>query len=306
MKKASAPVIGAFVVGATVLGVAALVILGGGRLFARTHTFVAYFRGSVQGLDVGAPVKFKGVDIGSVSEVRINISRAPVDGKDLRIPVLISLDERKIAGGGARVDFDDPATVERYIGWGLRAQLGTASLITGLRYVALDIFPGSPAERVGDPTVSYTEIPSLPGELEGAQREVLDVLARLSKLDLEHLMGTLTGTLQSIGRAADSADRLVADLDRFARMPELPQAIKNVRDVTAGLRATIDGGSIQTLAATAQRALDRAGTVVGPDSRILGQVEQTLADVAGAARSLRRLADQLDRDPAALLRGRSP
>ena len=308
MKKASASVIGGFVVGAIALGVTGLVILGSGRLFAHTQTFVAYFSGSVQGLEVGAPVKFKGVDVGSVEEVRINISRGPTDDKEMRIPVLVSLDDRKIAEGGARLDLEDPATLERLVARGLRAQLGTASLITGLRYVALDIFSGSPVERVADPTVAYPEIPTLPGELEGAQRELLEILGRLSKLDLDRLMGTLTGTLESIGHAAGSADRLLASLDGLARMPELPQAVRNVRDAAARLRTSIDGGSqsLGALATTAQRALDRAATMVGPDSRVLGRFEQALVDVSGAARSLRRLADELDRDPAALLRGRSP
>ena len=328
MKRARAVMVGAFVVGAIVVALAGVVILGGGRFFNRRHIFVAYFRSTVHGLDKGAPVKFKGVEIGSVYDIRINISKMPVRPEDVRIPVLISLDERKLTAGGAAADLDDPETIRTFIGQGLRAQIASISFITGLRYVALDVLPGSPADVVGDPTVPYAEIPTIPGELEGAQKELIAVLNRLSDLDVAKLFRSLDKAIASAQHALDAAGQIFVDVDELVRAPELREAARNLRDVTVNLNAAIAdfrqiektyGGesplakNIAQASENAVRALDRAAAaatmiagMVHPDSHFIVQVEQTLGDLSDAARSLRRLTDQLDRDPGALLRGRSP
>ena len=82
-RKANPVLIGAFVVGAIALGVVGIVVFGSGRLFADTTPFVMYFTGSVDGLNVGSPVKFKGVEIGAVTSIQLDI------GEEARIPVWI-------------------------------------------------------------------------------------------------------------------------------------------------------------------------------------------------------------------------
>lgn len=121
-KRPSAAMIGAFVLGAIGLAVLSVVLFGSGRLFRETVPFVLSFSGSVNGLNVGAPVKFKGVEIGSVTDVRLTLGEgtaAPVT----RIPVLIEIDQDKVESQGSRADLWDPAVVKALIDAGLRGQL---------------------------------------------------------------------------------------------------------------------------------------------------------------------------------------
>ena len=124
IRKAKPRLIGGFVVGAVALLVIAIVLFASGPLFKKTTKFVSYFDGSVAGLVTGAPVKFRGVTVGSVKEVRLAIREAELDritepsvDDDVgrmeaelyfRIPVIYELDEDILTKPGAKVDLDDP------------------------------------------------------------------------------------------------------------------------------------------------------------------------------------------------------
>ena len=121
-KKANPTLVGAFVIGAVVLVVGAVTILGSGRLFRKTYEFVLYFQGSVSGLREGAPVKYKGVEIGSITKILLQLD----DGAEVdRIPVIIKLDADKIRGRGVGGSLADPAALKTAIDRGLRGQLQT-------------------------------------------------------------------------------------------------------------------------------------------------------------------------------------
>ena len=156
-KKISPALIGAFVLGAVGLLVIAILVFGSGRLFRQTKEFVLYFDNSVNGLRVGAPVKFKGVEIGSVKDIRLQLEKNQELNK---IPVIIEIDLEKLTSRGAtavvaenRESFQE-AIVER----GLRGQLLMESLVTGLLYVGLDFFPDTPIRLVQQPA-AITNIP---------------------------------------------------------------------------------------------------------------------------------------------------
>ena len=128
-KRINPATVGAFVLGGIGLILVAIVVFGSGSLFTKTHEFVIYFGGDINGLRVGAPVKFKGVEIGQVSRIRLRLEQDinQQNGQlkaDVRIPVVISLDEEKIVShGGAAIDLSDPHTVPNLIREGLRAAL---------------------------------------------------------------------------------------------------------------------------------------------------------------------------------------
>src|SRR5437588_10884162 len=132
-RRANARLVGIFVVGAAVLAVVAVGVLGSGRLFRTTQRFILVFRGNVNGLRVGAPVKIKGVTIGSVTDIQLQLNlgmRSIAYGTGgIRIPVLIEIDENRVTGFAITRDVRD-AVQE-----GLRAQLAMESFVTGILYI---------------------------------------------------------------------------------------------------------------------------------------------------------------------------
>ncbi len=171
-KRPNSALIGAFVVGAVALAVLVVVVVGSGRLFRDTEKFVLYFKGSVNGLEKGAPVKYRGVPIGTVSQILLAL---PEKAGDPRIPVVIEIDPDRMSELGASREMTgtpglmiDRLTREG----GLRAQLQQQSLITGLLYIGLDLFPGSELDLVLSEGSPYTEIPTLPTTLEQAQAKL--------------------------------------------------------------------------------------------------------------------------------------
>lgn len=297
-RKASPAAVGAFVLGAIAMFVAAITVLGSGRFFRDTVVAVVYFRESVNGLSVGAPVKFKGVEIGSVREIRISISAMQETADMAPIPVVIDLDKKRITGSGVKnVDLDKPEWIQKGVERGLRAQLASESLITGVRYVALDLKPRTPAALVADPTLKYPEIPTLPTFTEQLPDRVTDLVEKLDRVDYERLVN-------SVSSLAEQTRKLVGS-------PELKQAIAQVDDIAEDLRETSKqarrlssslapdgniGKNVERVSKNAERAID-------PEGGLTTQLDATLSEVRAAATSLRQLADQLKRDPGSLLRG---
>jgi paraquat-inducible protein B len=310
-KRPSAAMIGAFVLGAIGLAVLAVVLFGSGRLFRETVPFVLSFSGSVNGLNVGAPVKFKGVEIGSVTDVRLTLGEgtgAPVT----RIPVLIEIDQGKVESQGARTDLWDPAVVKALIDAGLRGQLNAQSLVTGLLFIELDFHPGTQAEFAvaGGP---YQEIPTVPTVLEKAQVALGEIIGDIQQLDLKPLIDNATQAVQGINKLVNLPDteRAVAALDdTLASMQEAMGALK-VASLSLDKRAVEIAGSVAQFSSdmrialkTMRRTLTTVDGFVEPTSPLAVRLNATLEEVSNAARSLRILADYLERNPSALVRGR--
>ena len=202
-KRINPTMVGAFVLGGVGLVLAAVVVFGSGNLFRKTHEFVIYFGGDINGLRVGAPVKFKGVEIGQVKRIKLRLEQDinRDNGKlraDVRIPVIIELDEEKIVShGGTAIDLDDPHTVPNLIREGMRAQLGSDSFVTGLMYVALDIVPNTPIQMVAPPGSPLQEIPAVPNTLEQAQAVAVRIFERLDKVDFNAVFTQMTGAMKN-------------------------------------------------------------------------------------------------------------
>ena len=307
-RKPSPALIGAFVIGAVVLAVVTVVILGSGRLFRKTHPYVMYFTGSVNGLRIGAPVKFKGVEVGAVTDIRLNLGEQ--EQAESRIPVIIDVDEEHVRQRGGNVAFGDRRDLERLIAAGLRAQLASESFVTGVLYVALDVLPGTPVHLVGDPQLPYPEIPTVPTPLEEARATLSRLVERIQKIDIERLVGSLQETVDGlkritnspdVQRAADSLDETVHTLNEAAA--SVRTLANNLdRTLPASLRTTSENAS--TALREAQGALGGVRTLVDPDGPLAFRIARTLDDLSGAARAVRDLAEYLDRNPSAVVRGR--
>src|SRR5690348_11910994 len=125
-KQVSPTMVGVFVLGAIGLAVLTIVLLGSGRFFTGKRPYILYFDRDVNGLRVGAPVKFRGVDIGAVTAIQLSLSgleRPSNTPPNVKIPVLIEIDSRKIESHKAADDLSDPAVMEHAIALGLRGQL---------------------------------------------------------------------------------------------------------------------------------------------------------------------------------------
>ena len=142
--RANPALVGGFVLGGVFLAVASAVIFGSGQLFRDTKEFISFFDGSVAGLDVGAPVRFRGIDIGAVTRIAVNLPSLQRDTGDLRIAVVYELDRGLLEEHGATSRLDDPLDIETILDLGVRAELSTESLVTGRKYIALDLDPTNP------------------------------------------------------------------------------------------------------------------------------------------------------------------
>src|SRR5439155_9984162 len=163
----------------------ALAVLGSGTLFKKSHKFICFFRGSLNGLNVGAPVKVRGVQIGSVAEIRLRLD--PSDGRFKAergvlgsLPVILDVDESQLTARGGTGEALKPEELNGMIKHGLRAQLGTESLLTGLLYIEVDLHPGTPLKLMLEPGSSpYLEIPTIPTNLQQVQDTAMKALAKL-------------------------------------------------------------------------------------------------------------------------------
>src|SRR5215510_12065410 len=175
--KINPTMIGAFVVSAIVLVVAGVLLFGGGKFFQERLPYVLFFDSSVEGLNVGAPVIFRGVQVGQVTEIS---AIANPQTFDVRIRVTIVI-VRGVVKVGEGQHFDDPRQgVAGLIQKGARATLRMQSFVTGLLYVAIDFFPDTPIKLLGlDPTLP--ELPTIPSEMVLLKSNFQQALADLRK-----------------------------------------------------------------------------------------------------------------------------
>ncbi len=318
-KRVSPTLIGAFVLGALGLFIAVVLILGSGKLFLHSRDFVLYFDSSVNGLRVGAPVKFKGVEIGSVKDILLSLG----DMRVQRIPVVVRVDAEKITKrGGSEKALNDPEIAQALIDQGLRGQLQMESFVTGLLYVGLDFFPDTPAHFVQSPDGrnKYQEIPTIPSVFEQAQDVVSSIVGRLQQIDFNALVTSLEQTSSGINSLVSSPELKASLRDLQKTVPKMEEAIVTVRDMAKTLDQnfqTLTGDLKQTSSDTraalkqasetmkeAEGAIANVKTLVDPDSQTFYDLTRSLREVSAAARSMRQLSNYLERNPRALIFGK--
>jgi paraquat-inducible protein B len=304
-RRANPVIIGAFVLGAIALAVLALVMFGSGRFFRHTEDFVCNFRGSVNGLVKGAPVKFRGVQIGEVMAIRLAL---PTEQRDREpyIPVFIAIDPEEMADLGATETHYDETSLKVAIERGLRAQLQLQSIITGVLFVGLDVIPGSPVELLA-PAGTAREIPTLPTQFERLQEKLQEIVDRLSRIDYE-------GFGRSMQQAVDGINRLVNSPDLNASLTTLREALEGTRGLVAEARQRLGplatsvqgtGESAQVTLRRLDKTLDEIQGLIAPDAPLAWELTRTITDLGEAARAVRALADYLERNPRSILTGKT-
>ena len=331
-KQANRMMIGGFVVVAVILLAASLVVFGSGKFFKKTNKYVLYFDGSVKGLNVGAPVLFQGVQIGSVVSITLN-----VDPKEVKteIPVIVDIepDRFKVAGGVQRTSEDRREAAKKLVEMGLRAVLTTQSFITGQLMIELDFHPGSPA-NLRSTKGDLLEIPTIPStterlanalqrlDLEGMEKHLEDTLSGIDRIvnnpDLKAGIGELKGVLSDarrllqnmnarVGPLADGLDATVQDTRKLVK--NLDGRVKPLADNVNRTLADFDqlardaDARLGSLTNSLDKTLAGARGVLSQDAPLIVELENTLQAISDAARSIRQLANTLDQKPEALIQG---
>jgi paraquat-inducible protein B len=241
-----------------------------------------YFEGAIQGLYVGASVNFRGVKVGSVTSIKMQFNR---QNFDIRIPVIVEFPRG--AGGPMEMLNADPRTskdaLAALIERGLRAQLQTDSLVTGLLFIQLDLPPATspeaaPREATTDPTTKLLEIPTVPTTLQEVSNTVRQVLDKLAELPLEEMLHSFEGTLLGINRLVNA--------------PEVLEAIHNLNVTLTGMQQVLQQADTQvkrvgSSATTAFESLNKAATDVHQlaqqTQQLVQHVDKQLGQVAAGA-----------------------
>lgn len=312
-KRTSPSTIGAFVVSGVVLVVAAVILFGSGRVFDKRRQFVAFFPGSVSGLAVGSNVAFRGVRVGTVKEVRLAMGSTGVSvGESMRIPVIFEVDENLIEQRGSTLDLEDPAQVQLLIDQGLAARLDTESMLTGRLFISLDFRPGDSPVLYGIQH-RLTEIPTVPSPMAEVTAKLQEIANKLVEVDVDGVMASMRETLEGLNGLIndESTQTLPADVDRM--IGTLETTLFAFQDLAVTVDSTV-GPMRETMteaAAQAERSMVEVEATLGsmqqmmdPNAPLVVNMGRALEELELAARSLRRVAEMIERDPSVLVRGR--
>lgn len=322
MQLGKSTAVGAFVLGGTGIGVVAILLFGGTRLFMTNPRVAVYFQDTVAGLTVGAPVTLRGVKVGTVRGIKITISLPELVP---RIPVILEIERGQVSwtSGSHHAGL---AELELAVKAGLRAQLATQSLVTGQLNVDLDFHPDSPATLIGG-TGDVPEIPSIPSDFQKLKNQITDLnlpdltdKARLALTGIQRIVAELDGTIgplsESVRRTSDAA-RITLEVTTSAVQQLRVDAgrtlgnVDRLADVGEG-RIVAIGRDVERILATlgrtvsrAEKTIDALNELTAPHAPARGDMEAMLRDLAASASSLRNFTRELDRNPGAALLGRS-
>ena len=330
--------IGGFVVGAIGLAVLAILVFGSGRFFEKKSMQVLFFEGSVQGLNVGAPVKFRGVDIGMVNNIRLAINPADLQ---FYVPVYVEIFNNRLS------ILEETTPDKRFKGdegmdklvneLGLRGQLQMQSFVTGQLFINYDFYPDTPVRKVGLEKKVY-EVPTIPTTLQMLTdtaekilsdlrkvnfREIVDNIAQtaegvnelVNSNDLRETVASFNSAIQEIQKLAKNTDTLVLSIngkvdtvtDSFSStMQDTRKMVNNIdtrlNSSASDLKDTL--AAVQSSFERAERVLAEAEKLISQNSKLRRDIATALEGMADAARSVEELTDFLQRHPEALIKGK--
>jgi paraquat-inducible protein B len=326
--KVSPAVVGLFVLGALVLGLVALFSFGGINFFSKPERFVVYFDESIHGLDLGSPVKLRGVRVGRV--VDIGLRYMPATG-DSVVAVSCELNRNLIADDkGGMIDVTEDGKLQGLVDRGMRAQLGVIGYATGLLYVELDFLDPKdyPATPRTDIVSKYVEMPAIPSKSAELLRSLDEILTNIKDVDLAALSREVHGLVADTRKKINAMDTgaLVAEWTKagaavrgLAEAPEVKQALASFASATVTLDGVLaeyakngpKGADMAATLAEVQKTVatfnSTASTVqkfVNAQQSLGDDASQALVRLGEAAAAVRELADFLERNPSALLSGR--
>jgi paraquat-inducible protein B len=324
MKKQHSPlVVGAFVIGAAVVGFIALLSFGGDRFFGKPIRFVVVMENvSTSGLDPGSAVKLSGVRIGRVESVR---PKYLPEKNVIAVRVTCEVDENRAAE-----IFPYEGKLEDLIRAGLNAKLRFAG-ITGLLYLDLSIDPDRvPDEILIDEETGQPIVPTAPDTIAEFTDALVTISTRLAEVDFKEIShqlttllatantqlenGNIAETIQSIRAAADSIRVLAENENLTATFASLNETAGDLNAFMTHLKETTPEltGDLQALLAEASNAMQglqdvtrSTNTMLDLQSGLPAELALALDRMQRAAAAIERLANYVERNPSAIIRGRA-
>jgi paraquat-inducible protein B len=323
-------VVGLFVLGALLLIIVALLSFGGVNFFSKPQRFIVYFDESIHGLDLGSPVKLRGVRVGRV--VDLNIQYSAVTNRSV-VAVVCELSRNMIIDDqGEAIDVSDRSRLQTLVDHGLRAQLGVIGLATGLLFVELDFY--DPHQYpAGTPTgdARHIVMPAVPSTISEYQASLTEILSDLKRVDFSGLSRNLNAVLTTANQKLQAVDTAhlsehwikTADaLEAMAKDPEIKKTLANFNAAAGDLRnmiARLDSQVQPTSDKLGQTLEDARKAIAAFNAAVvsaqrfvaaqngLGEdAGRTLQEFREAATAVQRLADFLERNPNAIITGRKP
>lgn len=289
-RKADPALIGAFVLGAVALAIVTILLVAGDDWFRKHSRHTLYFEGEAHGLQVGAPVVFLGVKVGTVKNIQLGLDES---NHKFVVPVTIEIEPRIVrTRSGEQIDLRERETLHRLIERGLRGRLRLQSILTGQLYVDLDFHPDKPARFVGsDPAL---------GEIPTIRSAVQELTTKLEGFPMDKFLADVAAVGNALSRTLDTPEarnlprRLDATLKHLeslaARLdaksgPILDETRADLVEMRKALVAA------QTAMARLETAADRVGVLANADSDVVRNLTQASAELAGAAQTVRQLAE---------------
>ena len=320
MKKINPTALGLFLVIGLAFVVGGVILFSSGTLFHTRVRYIVYFDSSLEGLNPGAPVKFRGVTVGKVEEVLIRHNQAD---EDFAMPVIIAID-RNLAQSKSdmRLQLPSGERMDRLVSRGMRARLDAESLVTGVLYVGLDFIPDAPPPVFHQVKPEYEEVPTVPSDVQ-------QLWANLKHLDLAGLSTKLNALLVHADTKVGELDvhqinggltNLLGSANQFITAPDLTNAVREARDALASAQALLKriDGKVDPLADNANRtladaqktltdlrqAIQNLSAMLGPDDAFRSDLTRALEQLSNASRAIADLAEFVQRNPNSLLLGR--
>jgi paraquat-inducible protein B len=313
--------VGAFVLGAVLLVLVAILALSSADWFKERSLFTVFFPGSVKGLNSGAPVTFRGVKVGEVKEVSAILTGAQQPAIQIEVVVEVVGDVVKVPEGMSRpfAGLPPEAFAKALIERGIRARMQSASLLTGQRYIDLDFLPAEPARFAGlHPR--YPELPTTPTAIEKLSEKASDFMDKLAELPLDEMLEDVRSAIRSarellgspeVKGAFASADRAFKNVEpllkdarsAIADADALLKDLKTELDLTGpAARESLD--KLRGTLARAERSMESLDSTLkaADDGRL--DAARTLDELAQTLATLRNLVEYLQTHPEAVVLGK--
>ena len=327
--KISPTIVGMFVIGAVALAMIALLSFGGINFFSKPQRFVVYFDESIHGLDLGSPVKLRGVRVGRVVDLNVQFDTR---NKHSVVEVICEFSRSTVKDEiGAMIDVSSRKELDKLIAQGLRAQLGVSGLATGLLFVELDFvdaaIPVATVTGIADP--KFVVVPSVPSAISEFQASLTVILNNLKGVDFAGLSREMSGLLVDARKqvnglelarlsaewtkAGTAVDELARSADFQKTFAHLNETIDQLSKMLASVEAQIQPAGVklnetlteaQAVLKTFNEAAEAARHFISSQSGLGEETIRTMNQLTEAAAAVQRLAEFLERNPNALITGK--